>query len=127
MRGFVRDYYTLTQDHVRAGNVMKCFTAATLPVLTTLATQYAVCDRWFSAVPGSTIPNRMFVHGANSVGSVNQDAIDAPFLLHTIFESFDKTTPVRLPHLRQRRIHPYRQQVPHAASGKVLPLLPVRR
>jgi phospholipase C len=93
MRGFVRDYYTLTQDTVRAGNVMKCFTPATLPVLTTLATQYAVCDRWFSAVPGSTIPNRMFVHGANSVGSVNQDAIDAPFLLHTIFESFDKTTP----------------------------------
>jgi phospholipase C len=93
MRGFVRDYYTLTNDPGRAGNVMKCFTSATLPVLTTLATQYAVCDRWFSAVPGSTIPNRMFVHGANSVGSVNQDAIDAPFLLHTIFESFDQTTP----------------------------------
>jgi phospholipase C len=35
----------------------------------------------------------MFVHGANSVGSVNQDAIDAPFLLRTIFESFDETTP----------------------------------
>jgi phospholipase C len=52
-----------------------------------------VSDRWFSSVPGSTIPNRMFVHGANSVGSVNQDAIDAPFLLHTIFESFDETTP----------------------------------
>jgi phospholipase C len=93
MRGFVRDYYTLTKNPVRAGNVMKCFTPKTLPVLTTLAMQYAVCDRWFSSVPGSTIPNRMFVHGANSVGSVNQDAIDAPFLLHTIFESFDQTTP----------------------------------
>jgi phospholipase C len=93
MRGFVRDYYTLTNDPGRAGNVMKCFTPATLPVLTTLARQYAVCDRWFSSVPGSTIPNRMFVHGANSSGSVNQDAIDAPFRLHTIFESFDRTTP----------------------------------
>jgi phospholipase C len=93
MRGFVRDYYTLTNDPGRARNVMKCFTPETLPVLTTLAKQYAVCDHWFSSVPGSTIPNRMFVHGANSVGSVNQDAIDAPFLLHTIFESFDQTTP----------------------------------
>jgi hypothetical protein len=40
MRGFVRDYYTLTQDPARAGNVMKCFTPETLPVLTTLAMQY---------------------------------------------------------------------------------------
>jgi phospholipase C len=93
MRGFVRNYFVASGDPVRAGNVMKCFTQATLPVLSTLAKQYAVCDRWFASVPGSTIPNRMFVHGANSVGSVNQDAIDAPFLLKTIFESFDATTP----------------------------------
>jgi phospholipase C len=93
MRGFVRDYFLVDKNPVRAGNVMKCFTPATLPVLSTLAKQYAVCDRWFSAVPGSTIPNRMFVHGANSSGSVNQDAVDAPFLLHTIFESFGAETP----------------------------------
>src|ERR1035437_6841321 len=93
MKGFVRNYYEVCGDPVRAGNVMKCFTPATLPVLSTLAKQYAVCDRWFASVPGSTIPNRMFVHGANSVGSVNQDAIDAPFLLNTIFESFGTTTP----------------------------------
>jgi phospholipase C len=44
-------------------------------------------------VPGSTIPNRLFVHGASSAGSLTQDAIAAPFALHTIFESFDATTP----------------------------------
>ncbi|HEY4379092.1 MAG TPA: alkaline phosphatase family protein [Acidobacteriaceae bacterium] len=93
MRGFVRNYFNAGGDAVHARNVMKCFTPETLPVLSTLAKQYAVCDRWFASVPGSTIPNRMFVHGANSVGSVNQDAIDAPFLLKTIFESFDATTP----------------------------------
>jgi phospholipase C len=57
MRGFLRDYFTVCNDPVRAGNVMKCFTPATLPILTTLAQQYAVCDRWYASVPGSTIPN----------------------------------------------------------------------
>jgi phospholipase C len=93
MRGFVRNYNTVTKGPVRARNVMKCFAKETLPVLYTLAQQYAVCDRWYASVPGSTIPNRMFVHGASSMGSVNQDAVDAPFLLTTIFESFDATTP----------------------------------
>ena len=55
--------------------------------------QYGVCDRWFSSVPGSTIPNRMFVHGASSAGSASQDAVVAPFLLKTIFESFGPNTP----------------------------------
>src|SRR5258708_27734537 len=35
----------------------------------------------------------MFVHGASSEGSVNQDAIDAPFLLKTVFESMGADTP----------------------------------
>jgi phospholipase C len=93
MRGFVRDYHLACGDPVHARNVMKCFTPETLPILSTLAREYAVCDRWFASVPGSTIPNRMFVHGASSEGSVNQDAIDAPFLLKTVFESMGADTP----------------------------------
>src|SRR5262249_40261094 len=30
--------------------------------------EFAVCDRWFSAMPGPTWPNRMFVHAASSAG-----------------------------------------------------------
>ncbi len=93
MKGFVRDYFTDCNDATHAARIMKCFTPQTLPILSTLATQYGVCDRWFSSVPGSTIPNRLFVHGASSAGSLTQDAIAAPFGLHTIFESFDDTTP----------------------------------
>jgi phospholipase C len=93
MKGFVRDYYTLRADPNHAAKIMNCFTPETLPILSTLAMEYAVCDRWFASVPGSTIPNRMFVHGASSAGSLTQDAIAAPFALHTIFESFDATTP----------------------------------
>jgi phospholipase C len=93
MKGFVMDYYTVRNDAAHAAKIMKCFTPETLPILSTLATSYAVCDRWFSSVPGSTIPNRLFVHGASSGGSLTQDVVIAPFTMHTIFESFDATTP----------------------------------
>jgi phospholipase C len=92
MRGFVKDYALISNSNAEAPNVMKCFTAPCLPVLTTLAQQYAVCDRWFSSVPGPTIPNRMFGHGASSVGSVDQDALASPFMLKTIFEVLDKSS-----------------------------------
>jgi phospholipase C len=81
MRGFVKDF--------GGPNVMKCFTEQTLPVLSTLAKQYAVCDRWFSSVPGSTIPNRLFAHGATSLGSLTQDTVVAPAGLRTIFQVMD--------------------------------------
>ncbi|HUA97561.1 MAG TPA: alkaline phosphatase family protein [Terracidiphilus sp.] len=92
MSGFVGDYARISNNPIHGENIMRCFKPQTLPVLSTLAQQYGVCDRWFSSVPGSTIPNRMFVHGASSAGSVTQDAIVAPFLLHTIFESFGPNT-----------------------------------
>lgn len=89
MRGFVRDYAAISSDPTKGPNVMKCFTPQTLPVLSTLAQQYAICDHWFSSVPGSTIPNRLFAHAAHSDGSVTQDAILAPLKLKTIFEVMD--------------------------------------
>ena len=38
------------------------------PALYTLATEYALCDQWYSSMPGATWPNRFFVHGASSAG-----------------------------------------------------------
>jgi phospholipase C len=92
MKGFVHNYNSVCGDPVHAENVMRCFKPQTLPILSKLAMEYGVCDRWFSSVPGSTIPNRMFVHGASSAGSASQDAIVAPFLLKTIYESFGPNT-----------------------------------
>ena len=48
--------------------VMKCFTSGQLPVLNQLASEFAVCDHWFSSLPGPTFPNRFFVHAASSGG-----------------------------------------------------------
>ena len=51
------------------GDIMQCFdTRSELPVIYQLATEFAICDHWFSSIPGPTWPNRFFVHGASSAG-----------------------------------------------------------
>ena len=47
---------------------MKCFTPDRVPVISTLAAEFCICDNWLSEVPGPTEPNRLFVHGATSQG-----------------------------------------------------------
>jgi len=78
--GFVANYATSTTEIVSPGNpslpkpaqwgdIMQCFdTPSDLPVIYQLATTFAVCDHWFSSIPGPTWPNRFFVHGASSGG-----------------------------------------------------------
>jgi len=48
--------------------IMKCFSPDQVPVLTTLANEFALCDRWFASMPGPTWPNRFFIHAASSGG-----------------------------------------------------------
>jgi phospholipase C len=45
---------------------MRCFTPDQLPVITALAREFVVCDRWFGSMPGPTEPNRFFVHAATA-------------------------------------------------------------
>ena len=52
-------------------DIMRCFRPDQGPVLSALARQYAVCDRWFSSVPGPTLPNRAFVHFGTSFGRLD--------------------------------------------------------
>jgi phospholipase C len=69
--GFVSRVAELTRTsapHVDPGLVMRGFRPDQLPVLNTLAREFAVCDHWFSSMPGPTWPNRMFVHAASSGG-----------------------------------------------------------
>jgi phospholipase C len=69
-KGFVRD---LAQHKPQAPEderyqIMAYFKRGDLPVLHTLAEQFAVCDHWFSSVPGPTWPNRFFVNSGTSLG-----------------------------------------------------------
>lgn len=72
--GFVSNYATTTTEGERPdffdiGKIMACFdTANQLPVIYQLATEFAICDHWFSSMPGPTWPNRYFLHGASSAG-----------------------------------------------------------
>lgn len=65
---------------------MACYpSAAALPVLTTLAREFAVCDRWYSSMPGPTWPNRFFVNAASSGGldhSPTLEEVTGAFTLH---------------------------------------------
>jgi phospholipase C len=87
MGGFVRSYEDKYQDPLRAHRVMKCFSPTKLPVLTQLAQKFAVCDQWFSSLPGPTFPNRAFAHGATSVGRVDM-GVDWWGMSKTIYELF---------------------------------------
>jgi phospholipase C len=64
--GFVTSYSKIDPAH--PGEIMKCYAPDQLPVLTALAQEFAVCDHWFSSMPGPTWPNRFFVHAASSGG-----------------------------------------------------------
>ncbi len=71
--GFVDDFaraYPLSQANDRA-EIMKYFADGTLPALHALAKNFAVCDKWFSSLPGPTWPNRFFVHSGTSLGHVS--------------------------------------------------------
>ena len=61
------DTGTPAPDHI--GDIMACFNTRTqLPVICQLAGEFAICDNWYSSLPGPTWPNRFFVHGASSAG-----------------------------------------------------------
>ncbi len=75
MQGFVRSYEKHTHDKDKAHRIMRCFSPERVPVLCTLARQYAICDRWFSSVPGPTLPNRSYMHSATSIGRVDMSPV----------------------------------------------------
>jgi phospholipase C len=82
-QGFVKDYgYTLGwegPEHrpifpgTTANDIMGIFTPAMLPVLSGLASGYAVCDHWFASVPTETLPNRAFTCTGTSQGHVSDN------------------------------------------------------
>jgi phospholipase C len=73
MQGFVKAYYQKQQDVAHSREIMYCFSPDQLPVLTTLAQNFLLFNRWFSSLPGPTIPNRAFAHFGTSFGKTDMD------------------------------------------------------
>jgi phospholipase C len=53
---------------LESNQVMEYFPSAQIPVISTLAQNFAVFNWWFSSLPGPTWPNRYFIHAATSGG-----------------------------------------------------------
>ncbi|HEY0552078.1 MAG TPA: alkaline phosphatase family protein, partial [Verrucomicrobiae bacterium] len=66
--GFIANYSNPRHGSANPGKCMQCFAPAQVPAITALAREFAVCDRWFSSMPGPTWPNRFFIHAASSGG-----------------------------------------------------------
>jgi phospholipase C len=81
MQGFVKSYFNQRRDLAHSQKIMYYFKPEKLPVLTTLATEFAVFNRWFSSIPGPTICNRAFAHYGTSFGKVAMDLfyVNEPF------------------------------------------------
>ena len=73
MQGFVKSYFNQQHNLAHSHEILHYFTPDKLPVLTTLATEFAVFNRWFSSIPGPTLCNRAFAHYGTSFGQVSMD------------------------------------------------------
>jgi phospholipase C len=91
MDGFVKNYVGQTaeppQNYI-GKNIMHYFTVDQVPVISTLAQQFAVCDRWYASAPCQTWPNRWFVHAATAAGHENNQPIHLPNI-ETIYDRFE--------------------------------------
>ena len=71
--------------------VMSMFKPENIPIITTLAKEYAIMDRFFCSHPGPTWPNRMYTIAGTSAGSTStgtwyKDQKGALFPQETIFD-----------------------------------------
>ncbi|KAK3005475.1 hypothetical protein RJ639_017508 [Escallonia herrerae] len=90
MNGFAQQAESIEPNMLQS--VMNGFDPSMIPVYKTLASEFAVFDRWFASVPSATQPNRLYVHSATSYGATR----NSPWLLakgypqRTIFENLDE-------------------------------------
>jgi phospholipase C len=66
--GFIQSY--LLKHSTTPNRIMNCFSKEQLPVLNKLAEEFAICDNWFSSIPGPTTPNRFFLLAGTSSGLI---------------------------------------------------------
>jgi len=105
LSGFAATYATSADENTglpagrEIGDIMACFnTPSQLPNINYLATNYVICDHWFSSLPGPTWPNRFYVHGASSAywnyeGQYYQSLDDSPTTTQMgLWESVDGFT-----------------------------------
>jgi phospholipase C len=95
MQGFVKSYFNQQRDAKHSQTIMYYFPQDKLPVLTTLALEFAVFNRWFASIPGPTICNRAFAHYGTSFGRVDLNPIYPPEAIKSIYTRLIHANPKR--------------------------------
>jgi len=95
MQGFVKSYFNQQRDVAHSQMIMYYFPQAKLPVLTTLALEFAVFNRWFASIPGPTICNRAFAHYGTSFGRVDLNPIYPPETIKSVYTRMISANPKR--------------------------------
>jgi len=95
MQGFIESYFQQQRDVKHSRKIMYYFTPDKLPVLTTLATEFAVFNGWFSSIPGPTICNRAFAHYGTSFGKVGMDLFYVKEPFQSIYDRLVTANPAR--------------------------------
>ena len=95
MQGFVKSYFNQRRDAAHSQMIMYYFPKEKLPVLTTLALEFAVFNRWFASIPGPTICNRAFAHYGTSFGRVDLNPISPPETIKSIYSRLIGASPKR--------------------------------
>lgn len=91
MMGFLLDYITTDPGHPdNANQLMESYSPEQVSVISGLARNYAVSDRWFCSTPNQTLPNRAFMHAGTSMGRVNNKGKEL-YDADTIFEVLEDT------------------------------------
>jgi phospholipase C len=67
--GFVANYSKSHQGDPAGGFVMGYFNQSALPTYDHLASEFGICDHWYSSVPGATWPNRLYALAGRAAGS----------------------------------------------------------
>jgi phospholipase C len=95
MQGFVKSYFNQRRDVRQSAKIMYYFTPDKLPVLTSLATEFAVFNGWFASIPGPTICNRAFAHYGTSFGKVGMDLFYVKEPFKSIYDRLVTANPAR--------------------------------
>jgi phospholipase C len=90
MAGFVKSYYEVRRDLKHSRLIMNYFKPEKLPVLTTLAREFAVFNGWFSSIPGPTLCNRAFAHYGTSFGHVDMTVFYTNTSIKSVYQRLNE-------------------------------------
>jgi phospholipase C len=90
MDGFIKSYATQGTNTQQSHAIMYYFKPDQLPILTNLATEYALFNGWFASIPGPTLCNRAFAHYGTSFGNVDMNLFYITDPILSIYDRMNK-------------------------------------